>query len=95
MRGICNINYHFHFFSDANMIRAALSSPLLSTFYTFLPSVLPIPNCSFLILIILFLFFLFLQVAQADHISQTNSLQTHVKSLEVRTVLTHTRIRML
>lgn len=27
-------------------------------------------------------------MAQADHITQTNGLQTHIKSLEVRTVLT-------
>ena len=86
------------------MIRDVLSSPLLSTFfYTSIPPVLPIPlsfiQCSTLFTyMFLFLFFYslflilysFLQVAQADHISQTNSLQNHVKSLEVRTVLTHT-----
>jgi hypothetical protein len=36
----------------------------------------------------LLLSFSLLQVAQADHITQTNSLQTHIKSLEVRTVRT-------
>ena len=47
-------------------------------------------SCFYSFILLFLILYSFLQVAQADHISQTNSLQNHVKSLEVRTVLTHT-----
>lgn len=97
--GLC-IMFIIHFCCLYELWCSLLSSPLYlllpvspscPTYSSFILPVLYLIHIHVLVFILLFsILYSFLQVAQADHISQTNSLQTHVKSLEVRTVLTHT-----